>query len=100
MEFWDELNLKYKEKIEETKKSLAYGNASSYDEYRQAVGLIEGASITAKAEDSERDRESKKAIAAMEALLELADTEANIDRDKTLKAADMLGKFISDTNKG
>ncbi|WP_347852394.1 hypothetical protein [Planktomarina sp.] len=42
MEFWDELNLKYKEKIEETKKSLAYGNASSYDEYRQAVGLIEG----------------------------------------------------------
>ena len=60
----------------------------------------EGASITAKAEDSERDRESKKAIAAMEALLELADTEANIDRDKTLKAADMLSKFISDTNKG
>ena len=42
MEFWDELNLKYKEKIEETKKSLASGNASSYDEYRQAVGLIEG----------------------------------------------------------
>jgi len=60
----------------------------------------EGANITAKAEDSERDRESKKAIAAMEALLELADTEANIDRDKTLKAADMLGKFISDTDKG
>tara|TARA_R110000787_G_scaffold50390_5_gene120182 strand:- start:1156 stop:1347 length:192 start_codon:yes stop_codon:yes gene_type:complete len=42
MEFWDELNSKYNEKIEETKKSLAYGNASSYDEYRQAVGLIEG----------------------------------------------------------
>ena len=60
----------------------------------------EGASITAKAEDSARDRESNKALAAMEALLELADTEANIDRDKTLKAADMLGKFISDTNKG
>jgi len=60
----------------------------------------EGASITAKAEDSERNRESKKAIAAMEALLELADTEANIDRDKTLKAADMLSKFISDSNKG
>jgi uncharacterized glyoxalase superfamily protein PhnB len=60
----------------------------------------EGANITAKAEDSERGRESKKAIAAMEALLELADTEANIDRDKTLKAADMLSKFISDSNKG
>jgi hypothetical protein len=60
----------------------------------------EGASITAKAEDSERDREAKKALAAMEALLELADTEANIDKDKTLKAADMLSKFISDTNKG
>jgi len=43
MEFWDELNLKYDEKLEETKKSLAYGNASSYDEYRQAVGLIEEA---------------------------------------------------------
>jgi len=60
----------------------------------------EGANITAKAEDSERDREAKKALAAMEALLELADTEANIDKDKTLKAADMLSKFISDTNKG
>ena len=60
----------------------------------------EGANITAKAEDSERDRESKKAIAAMDALLELADTEANIDRDKTLKAADMLSKFISDKDKG
>ena len=60
----------------------------------------EGANITAKAEDSERDRESKKAIAAMEALLELADTEANIDRDKTLKAADMLSKFVSERNKG
>tara|TARA_R110000751_G_scaffold62932_2_gene130297 strand:- start:3913 stop:6429 length:2517 start_codon:yes stop_codon:yes gene_type:complete len=60
----------------------------------------EGANITAKAEDSERDREAKKALAAMEALLELADTEANIDKDKTIKAADMLSKFISDTNKG
>lgn len=60
----------------------------------------EGANITAKAENSERDREAKKALAAMEALLELADTEANIDKDKTLKAADMLSKFISDTNKG
>ena len=26
--------------------------------------------------------------------------EENIDRDKTLKAADMLSKFISDSNKG
>jgi hypothetical protein len=42
LNFWDELNLKYEEKILDLKNSLAYGNASSYDEYRHAVGVIEG----------------------------------------------------------
>ena len=42
MNFWDELNLKYEEKLLDIKNSLAYGNASSYDEYRYTVGVIEG----------------------------------------------------------
>jgi hypothetical protein len=35
----------------------------------------------------------------LDALLELSKTEANIDRDKALKAADMLTKFIGEGNK-
>tara|TARA_R100001594_G_scaffold70750_1_gene105199 strand:+ start:217 stop:414 length:198 start_codon:yes stop_codon:yes gene_type:complete len=42
LNFWDELNLKYEEKILDLKNSLAYGNASSYDEYRHTVGVVEG----------------------------------------------------------
>jgi hypothetical protein len=42
MNFWDELNLKYEEKLRDTKNSLAYGNASNYDEYQHSVGVIEG----------------------------------------------------------
>ena len=42
MNFWDELNLKYEERLQDIKNSLAYGNVSSYDEYRQAVGTVEG----------------------------------------------------------
>lgn len=42
MNFWDELNLKYDEKLRDMKNSLAYGNASNYDEYQHSVGVIEG----------------------------------------------------------
>jgi hypothetical protein len=59
----------------------------------------EGANLTSTKEENEMDRNSKKAIAALDALLELSKTEANIDRDKTLKAADMLTKFLGEANK-
>ena len=59
----------------------------------------EGANLTSEKEENEMDRNSKKAIAALDALLELSKTEANIDRDKALKAADMLTKFIGEGNK-
>jgi hypothetical protein len=59
----------------------------------------EGANLTSAKEENEMDRNSKKAIAALDALLELSKTEANIDRDKTLKAADMLTKFLGEANK-
>ena len=59
----------------------------------------EGANLTSEKEENEMDRNSKKAIAALDALLELSKTEANIDRDKTLKAADMLTKFIGEASK-
>ena len=59
----------------------------------------EGANLTSEKEENEMDRNSKKAIAALDALLELSKTEANIDRDKTLKAADMLTKFIGEAGK-
>ena len=42
MEFWEQMGKELTDKIEEIKKSLAYGNVSSYDEYRQAVGTVQG----------------------------------------------------------
>ena len=56
----------------------------------------EGVNISTKKEEKELDRNAKKAIAALDALIDLAKTESNIDRDKTLKAADMLTKFIGE----
>ena len=59
----------------------------------------EGVNISTKKEEKELDRNAKKAIAALDALIDLAKTESNIDRDKTLKAADMLSKFIEEESK-
>ena len=59
----------------------------------------EGVNISTKKEEKELDRNAKKAIAALDALIDLAKTESNIDRDKTLKAADMLSKFIGEESK-
>jgi len=42
MEFWEQMGTQITDKIEDIKNSLAYGNVSSYDEYRQAVGTVEG----------------------------------------------------------
>ena len=59
----------------------------------------EGANLTSDKEEKEMDRNAKKAIAALDALIDLAKTEAGIDKDKALKAADMLTKFVGDASK-
>lgn len=60
----------------------------------------EGANLSSAKEEKELDRNAKKAIAALDALIDLAKTEASIDKDKALKAADMLTNFIGQTRKG
>ena len=60
----------------------------------------EGANLSNAKEEKELDRNAKKAIAALDALIDLAKTEASIDKDKALKAADMLTNFIGQTRKG
>ena len=60
----------------------------------------EGASLSSAKEEKELDRNAKKAIAALDALIDLAKTEASIDKDKALKAADMLTNFIGQARKG
>ena len=59
----------------------------------------EGANLTSEKEEKEMDRNAKKAIAALDALIDLSKTEAGIDKDKALKAADMLTKFVGDASK-
>ena len=60
----------------------------------------EGANLSNAKEEKELDRNAKKAIAALDALIDLAKTEASIDKDKALKAADMLTNFIGQTRRG
>ena len=60
----------------------------------------EGANLSNSKEEKELDRNAKKAIAALDALIDLAKTEASIDKDKALKAADMLTNFIGQTRRG
>ena len=60
----------------------------------------EGANLSNAKEEKELDRNAKKAIAALDALIDLAKTEASIDKDKALKAADMLTNFIGQARRG
>ena len=60
----------------------------------------EGANLSSAKEEKEMDRNAKKAIAALDALIDLAKTEASIDKDKALKAADMLTNFIGQARRG
>ena len=60
----------------------------------------EGANLSNAKEEKELDRNAKKAIAALDALIDLTKTEASIDKDKALKAADMLTNFIGQARRG
>jgi hypothetical protein len=46
MTLWEELTEEYDKQIEELKNLLAYGTASSYADYRQIVGRIEGIELS------------------------------------------------------
>ena len=46
MTLWEELTQEYDKQIEELKNLLAYGTASSYSDYRQIVGRIEGIELS------------------------------------------------------
>jgi|TARA_R110000787_G_scaffold251559_1_gene357048 hypothetical protein len=46
MTLWEELTQEYDKQIEELKNLLAYGTASSYADYRQIVGRIEGIELS------------------------------------------------------
>ena len=58
-----------------------------------------GAENTLKADEKEKDRNTKTAIKAVEILADLIKQEDNIKNSETLKAADMITKLLSDAKK-
>lgn len=59
-----------------------------------------GAEGTLKADEKEKDRNTKAAIKAVEILTDLIKQEENIQNSETLKAADMITKMLSEARKG
>ena len=59
-----------------------------------------GAEGTLKADEKEKDRNTKAAIKAVEILTDLIKQEENIQNSETLKAADMITKMLSEVRKG
>ena len=59
-----------------------------------------GAENTLKADEKEKDRNTKTAIKAVEVLADLIKQDKGIENTETLKAADMITKLISDAKKG
>ena len=46
MNIYEEISQEYDKQIEELKNLLSYGSASSYADYRQIVGRIEGIELS------------------------------------------------------
>ena len=59
-----------------------------------------GAEGTLKADEKEKDRNTKAAIKAVEILTDLIKQEENIQNSETLKAADMITKMLAEARKG
>jgi hypothetical protein len=59
----------------------------------------EGANLTNKTQEREKDRNAESAIKALDILMDIAKTEANMDKDKSFKAADMITKFVLEAGK-
>jgi len=63
------------------------------------VNMIkEGIKTSSNAQEKEKDRNSKKAIAALDAIMDLLKTEQIADNQKALKAADLIQEMVKDTN--
>ena len=69
------------------------------DRQLQADMMKEGIKISSSAKEKEADRDTKKAIAALDAIMGLLDTDKQIDATKQAKAADMVTKFVQENNK-
>ena len=61
--------------------------------------LKEGIKVSNTSQEKEKDRNSKKAIAALDAIMDLAKTAETLDNSKALKAADMITQFVKEANK-
>ena len=59
-----------------------------------------GAEGTLKADEKEKDRNTKAAIKSVEILTDLIKQEENIQNSETLKAADMITKMLAEARKG
>jgi leucyl-tRNA synthetase len=63
------------------------------------VNMIkEGIKTSSNAQEKEKDRNNKKAIAALDAIMDLLKTEQIADNQKALKAADLIQEMVKDTN--
>ena len=61
--------------------------------------LKEGIKTSNTSQEKEKDRNTKKAIAALDAIMDLAKEQAALDNSKALKAADMITQFVKEGNK-
>ena len=61
--------------------------------------MKEGIKVSSNSEEKEKDRNAKKAIAALDAIMDLAKSQGSADTTKMLKAADMVTAFVKESNK-
>jgi hypothetical protein len=65
----------------------------------RADAMTTGIEISTKAQDAEADRDAKKAIAALDAIMGLVETKESVKSQERLKAADMVTKFAQEGTK-
>jgi chaperonin GroES len=61
--------------------------------------MKEGIKTSTGIQEKEKDRNAKKAIAALDAIMDLAKSQESADTAKMLKAADMVAGFVKEANK-
>tara|TARA_R100001369_G_scaffold3625_1_gene11237 strand:- start:9799 stop:12339 length:2541 start_codon:yes stop_codon:yes gene_type:complete len=79
----------------QTADSTLRNRSITLDEQELQLDMFKaGVDISSKQEEKQKDRDAKMAIVALEGLLDLAKNTENVDRDKALKAADVISKLI------
>ena len=79
----------------QTADSTLKNRSITLDEQELQLDMFKaGVDISSKQEEKQKDRDAKMAIVALEGLLDLAKNTENVDRDKALKAADVISKLI------